>query len=176
MFNFKRWGVSVEWVLWIFNFCYSVIYSWNKNVIKRFIYILYSRKSILKVEKGIGLAIFWLGSIIVWCLLLRQSVKLYVRHENNGIINNIVTNIFWIEFSVSNIIKSLRSSEIRENGIYILGDFYKWSKVKSYNWISPNIIEFKVKAFFKSNSSLELTINEEVKGEVEEVIQKNIEL
>lgn len=133
-------------------------------------------RSILKVEKGIGLAIFWLGSIIVWCLLLRQSVKLYVRHENNGIINNIVTNIFWIEFSVSNIIKSLRSSEIRENGIYILGDFYKWSKVKSYNWISPNIIEFKVKAFFKSNSSLELTINEEVKGEVEEVIQKNIEL
>ncbi|AVK47867.1 hypothetical protein AXY43_07385 [Clostridium sp. MF28] len=131
-------------------------------------------RNILKVEKGIGLAIFWLGSIIVWCLLVWKEVKFYVRNENNGMINNIVTNIFWIEFSISNIIKALKSSGIRENGIYISGDFYKWPKVKSYNWIAPNIIEFKVKAFFKSNSSLELTINEEVKAEVEEVIQRNI--
>ena len=133
-------------------------------------------RNILKVEKGIGLAIFWLGSIIVWCLLLWQEVKFYVRHENNGIINNIVTNIFWIEFSISNIIKSLRSSEIRENGIYKSGYFYKWSKIKSYNWTTPNTIEFKVRSFFKSNSSLKFTINEEYKAKVEEVIQKNIAL
>ncbi|GEP64830.1 hypothetical protein CBE01nite_25980 [Clostridium beijerinckii] len=133
-------------------------------------------RSILKVEKGIGLAIFWLGSIIVWCLLLRQSVKLYVRHENNGIINNIVTNIFWIEFSISNIIKSLRSLEIRENGIYKSGYFYKWSKIRSYNWTTPNTIEFKVSSFLKINSSIEFTINEEYKAKVEEVIQKSIAL
>jgi hypothetical protein len=105
-------------------------------------------RSILKVEKGIGLAIFWLVLIIVWCLLLWQNVKFYVRHGNNGIINNIVTNIFWIEFSISNIIKSLRSSEIRENGIYKSGYFYKWSKIKSYNWTTSNTIEFKVSSFF----------------------------
>ncbi|OVE66929.1 hypothetical protein CCS79_16745 [Clostridium diolis] len=133
-------------------------------------------RNIVKVNKGIGLAILWLVLLIVWCLLSWKDAKLYVRYENDNIIESVFTNIFWIEFSVSNIIKALKSSGIRENGIYISGDFYKWPKVKSYNWIAPNIIEFKVKAFFKSNSSLELTINEEVKGEVEEVIQKNIAL
>ncbi len=133
-------------------------------------------RSILKVEKGIGLVIFWMVLIIVWCLLLWQNVKFYVRHENNGIINNIVTNIFWIEFSISNIIKSLRSLEIRENGIYKSGYFYKWSKIRSYNWTTPNTIEFKVSSFLKINSSIEFTINEEYKAKVEEVIQRNIAL
>nr|WP_275297120.1 DUF5673 domain-containing protein [Clostridium sp. YIM B02569] len=133
-------------------------------------------RNIVKVNKGIGLAILWGGLLIVWCMLSWKDAKLYVRYENDNIIESVFTNIFWIEFSISNIIKALKSSGIRENGIYISGDFYKWPKVKSYNWIAPNIIEFKVKAFFKSNSSLELTINEEVKAEVEEVIQRNIAL
>lgn len=133
-------------------------------------------RSILKVEKGIGLAILWVVLLIVWCLLSWKDAELYVRYENDNIIESVFTNIFWIEFSISNIIKALKSSGIRENGIYISGDFYKWPKVKSYNWIETNIIEFKVKTFFKSNSSLELTINEEVKADVEEVIQRNITL
>ncbi|NRT73193.1 DUF5673 domain-containing protein [Clostridium beijerinckii] len=154
-----------------------VLFILGTEMLLKDLYTFYIHgKSILKVEKGIGLAIFWLGSIIVWCLLLWQDVKFYVRHGNNGIINNIVTNIFWIEFSISNIIKSLRSSEIRENGIYKSGDFYKWSKIKSYNWTTSNTIEFKVSSFFKSNSSLKFTINEEYKAKVEEVIQRNIAL
>ncbi|WP_242958808.1 DUF5673 domain-containing protein [Clostridium beijerinckii] len=133
-------------------------------------------RNIVKVNKGIGLAILWMVLLIFWCLLSWKDAKLYVRYENDNIIESVLTNIFWIEFSISNIIKALKSSGIRENGIYISGDFYKWPKVKSYNWIAPNKIEFKVKTFFKSNSNLELTINEEVKAEVEEVIQRNITL
>lgn len=56
------------------------------------------------------------------------------------------------------------------------GIFISGLRSSVYNWTTPNIIEFKVKTFFKSNSSLELTINEEVKAEVEEVIQRNITL
>lgn len=141
------------------------------------LYTLYTHgRNIVKVNKGIGLAILWMVLLIVWCLLSWKDAKLYVRYENDNIIESVLTNIFWIEFSISNVIKSLKSSGIRENGIYISGDFYKWPKVKSYNWIAPNIIEFKVKAFFKINSSLELKINEEVKAEVKEVIQRNIML
>nr|WP_275299001.1 DUF5673 domain-containing protein [Clostridium sp. YIM B02500] len=133
-------------------------------------------RNIVKVNKGIGLAILWVVLLIVWCLLSLKDAELYVRYENDNIIESVFTNIFWIEFSISNIIKSLRSSEIRENGIYKSGYFYKWSKIRSYNWTTPNTIEFKVSSFLKINSSLEFTINEEYKAKVEEVIQKNIAL
>ena len=84
--------------------------------------------------------------------------------------------IFWVELSISYIIKALTSSEIRENGIYKSGYFYKWSKIQSYNWVLPNTIQFKVNTFFKTTRSLELIINEEFKLKVDEVIQRKLPL
>jgi len=138
-------------------------------------------KIIIKVKESKGLTIFWLVSLIFWCLLSWSDIKLYIHYEKNSIINNtifnnIIINIFWIEFSISNILKSLRSSEIRENGIYKSGYFYKWSKIRSYSWVLPNTIEFKVNTVFKTNSTLEFTINEEFKLKVDEVIQRNLAL
>lgn len=141
------------------------------------LYTLYNHgKSIIKVEESKGLTIFWLVSLIFWCLLSWSDIKFYIHYKENSIINNIIINIFWIEFSISKILRSLRSSEIRENGIYKAGYFYKWSKIRSYSWVLPNTIEFKVNTLLKTNSTFEFTINEEFKLKVDEVIQRNLAL
>ncbi len=141
------------------------------------IYTAYTHgRNIVKAKKDMGLGIFWGISVIFWCALLWFDMRLYLIYKNNNIINNIFTSIFGIEISISNIIRSLRSLEIRENGIYKSGYFYKWDKIKSYNWTSPNTIEFKISTFFKVNSRFEFTIDEETKPKVDEVIQRNIAL
>ena len=133
-------------------------------------------KNIIKIKESRGLTIFWLAILIFWCLSSWFDIRLYIQYEKNSGINNIFINIFWMEFSISNIIKALRSSEIRENGIYKSGYFYKWSKIQNYRWVLPNTIEFKVNTFLKTNSTLEFTINEEYKLKVDEVIQRNLVL
>mgnify|MGYP001612198980 FL=1 len=112
-------------------------------------------------------AIFWAVMIIFWCILG------YLHYMNNTY-NNILLDIFWIEISISNIIKNLHSSEIRENGIYGSGNFYKWSKVQSYNWVLPTTIQFEVNTFFKTNYSFEFIIKEELKSKVNETVQKYV--
>jgi len=96
-------------------------------------------------------------------------------HYRNNTYNNILLDIFWIEISISNIIRTLQSSEIRENGTYGPRNFYKWSKVQSYSWILPTTIQFKVNTtFFKTNNSFEFIIKEELKSKVNETVQKYV--
>lgn len=85
-------------------------------------------------------------------------------------------SIFWIELSIINIIRSLRKSEIRENGVYSSDRFYKWSKIKSYSWVLSNSIQFKVNAFWETNRSFEITIEEEFKDKVDQVIKSKLDL
>ena len=123
-------------------------------------------KLIINTNKSTLLAIFWAVMIIPWVILG------YFNYRNN---NYILMEILWIEISISNIIRALHSTEIRENGIYGSGNFYKWSKVQSYSWILPTTIQFKVNTtFFKTNKSFEFTIKEELKSKVNETVQKYI--
>lgn len=87
--------------------------------------------------------------LIVWCLLSWKDTKLYVRYENDNIIESVFTNIFWIEFSISNIIKALKSSGIRENGRYIYQEIFISGLRLKLQLDSTKYIEFKVKAFFQ---------------------------
>ncbi|MCB2352495.1 hypothetical protein [Clostridium estertheticum] len=111
--------------------------------------------------------IFWAVIIIIWCILG------YLHYMDNTY-DNILMDIFWIEISIYNIIRCSHSLEIRENGIYGSGNFYKWSKVKSYSWILPTTIQFKVSTLLKINYSFEFTINEELKAKVNETVQKYV--
>ena len=101
---------------------------------------------------------------------------MYIHYNKNSAIDRIFMNIFWIELSISYIIKALKNSEIRENGIYKSGYFYKWSEIQSYNWIVPNTIQFKINTFFKNTRSIEFIIKEELKLKVDEVIQRKLPL
>lgn len=133
-------------------------------------------KFIMKVEKRSSLSIFWGVALIFWCFALWYNIRMYSSHQNESIGANIFTNAFWIEFSISNFIRSFISSEIRENGIYKSGYFYKWSKIESYSWVLSNTVQFKVKTFFKKTRSFEISINEEVKLKVDEVVQRKLPL
>ncbi|MBU3179059.1 hypothetical protein KPL47_22445 [Clostridium estertheticum] len=125
-------------------------------------FIINSSKNRLWTNIG---TIFWAVVIIIWCILG------YLHYMDNTY-NNILMDIFWIEISIYNIIRGSHSSEIRENGIYGSGKFYKWSKVQSYSWILPTTIKFEVSTFFKINYSFEFIINEELKSKVNETVQK----
>jgi hypothetical protein len=87
------------------------------------------------------------------------------------VIHYILNTLFWIEISISSIIRSLRSLEIRENGIYnSSGYFYKWSEIRGYSWLLPNKIQLKL----KNDKSIEINIKEEFKLKVDEIIQRKI--
>jgi len=131
-------------------------------------------KFIIKVKDDKGSAIFFSVMLIFWCILIGVNTRLYIHYHNKSVVDIIVSNIFCMEVVILSLIRSLRSSQIRENGIYKSGHFYKWSKILSYSWLAPNTIEFKVKQFFKTTRSFEITIKEEFKLKVDEVIQRNL--
>lgn len=112
--------------------------------------------------------ILWVGTSILWCRLG------YLNYTQSGYIFDILLSIAWIEISISNIIRTWESSGLRENGINCFGNFYEWSKVQSYSWISPDTIQFKVNTFFIHNYNFEFTIKEELKSKVNETVQKYV--
>ena len=133
-------------------------------------------KLIMKVKEDRGLIIFYIVGLIIVCMMFWHNVRDYFYYGKSNRIDNILGIIFLIEVSISTIIKTFINSQIRENGIYYFGCFYKWSKIQSYNWVLPNTIQFKVNTFFKTTRSLELIINEEFKLKVDEVIQRKLPL
>ncbi|MBU3110202.1 DUF5673 domain-containing protein [Clostridium lacusfryxellense] len=131
-------------------------------------------KLIINAEKSRFSAIWWVVGITIWILLIIFYCVLgYLNYRNNTYIN-ILGNIMWIEIAIFNILRMLKSSGIRENGINGSGSFYKWSKVESYSWISPTIIQFEVNTFFKTNYSFKFTIKEQLISKVNETVQKYV--
>ena len=133
-------------------------------------------KSIIKLNKSSSSRIFWVIVLIIWVSVFLFEISNYINYGKGRSYNTIFMSIVWIEISITNIINSLRKSEIRENGVYSSGRFYKWSKIKSYSWVSSNSIQFKVNAFWETNRSFEFTIEEKVKDNVEKVIKSNLDL
>ena len=136
-------------------------------ILRKLYRVIHHGKIIINANKSRFSAIFWAVVIIFWCILG------YLNYTQSSY-NSILLAILWIEISISNIIRDLHSSEIRENGIYGSGHFYKWSKVQSYSWILPTTIQFEVNTFFKTNYSFEFIIKEELKSKVNETVQKYI--
>jgi thiosulfate dehydrogenase [quinone] large subunit len=136
--------------------------------------VIHHGKLIVKTKKSRFSPIWRVVGIIFWVLLIISwGILVYLNYQNNNYIN-ILNNIIWIEFSIFNLIGTLESSGIRENGINRSGKFYKWSKVQSYSWILPTTIQFEVNTFFKTNYSFEFTIKEELKSKVNETVQKHV--
>ncbi|AGF55655.1 DUF5673 domain-containing protein [Clostridium saccharoperbutylacetonicum] len=133
-------------------------------------------KIIIKLNKDKGSMIFWIIVLIIWVIMFLFSISSYINYGEDRFYNNIFMSIFWIELSIINIMKSLRKSEIRENGIYNYGCFFLWSKIKSYNWVLSNSIQFKVNTFLETNRSFEIIIEEEFKDKVDQVIRSKLDL
>lgn len=133
----------------------------------------YHGSCIMKLKKKRSLSIFWVISLIVGCKILYFYIGEYIQYGEFRVIHYILNTLFWMETSIFNIIRSIRSLEIRENGIYnSSGYFYKWNEFQGYSWLLPNKIELKL----KKNKSIEIEIKEEFKLKVDEIIQRKIDV
>ena len=133
-------------------------------------------KLIIKLNKDKSSLIFWVVLLIIWAAIFLSAISSYTDYGEDRDYDHIFMSICWIELSIINLIRSLRKSEIRENGIYNSGRFYKWSKIKGYSWVLSYSIQFKVNAFWETNRSFEITIEEEFKEKVEQVIKSKLDL
>lgn len=133
-------------------------------------------KLIIRIKVNKGLTMFWSVALIVWSLQLWFSVQNYIYNNDSGSINNSLFATCWVELSMFFILKSLRASEIRENGIYNSGYFYNWHKIQSYCWIPPITIEFNASTSFKNSLSFHMPIKKEQKSKIEEVLQRKLSL
>lgn len=131
---------------------------------------------IIKLNEDRRSIVFWVIALIIWVAIFLFDTSDYIAYGGDRFYNNIFMSIFWMELSIINIIKSLRKSEIRENGVYSSGRFYKWSKIKSYSLVLSNTIQFEANAFLENNRSFEIIIEEEFKDKVEQVIKSKLDL
>lgn len=129
----------------------------------------------MKVKDNRVLAIIWGVFLILFSMIFWSEIRLYIHNKEDNF-NGIFIYIFWIELSISNIIKSFKGSELRENGIYNLGYFYKWDKIKSHSWVLPDTIQFKANTFFEINGRFKFDIDEELKPIVNETIKRKLGL
>ena len=136
-------------------------------ILRKLYRVIHHGKIIINANKSRFSAIFWTVLLILWCILGYSNYM-------HSTYNSVLLAILWIEISIFNIIRILKSSGIRENGIYGSGNFYKWSKVQSYSWVLPTTIHFEVNTFFKTNYSFEFIIKEELKSKVNETLQKYV--
>ena len=144
-----------------------------------------------------GFVILWIVMLLCLFYLFYRYVKFYIYFKKEyGFITdtdlpimrtyktivwdeipyNIYNSIFWIEIIFFNLFKCSIGSQIRENGIYKYGFFYRWSKIKSFIWTSPTVIQFKVKSFFIFNRKFEMPIKDDEKVKVDELLQRHLNL
>lgn len=133
-------------------------------------------KIIIILNKDTSSTIFWAIALIIWVAIFLFAASNCIAYGGDIFYNNIFMSICWMELSIINIIKSLRKSEIRENGVYSSGRFYKWSKIKSYSLVLSNTIRFEANAFLENNRSFEIIIEEEFKDKVVQVINSKLDL
>ncbi|KGK86993.1 DUF5673 domain-containing protein [Clostridium sp. HMP27] len=94
-----------------------------------------------------------------------------------GDIYEIFQGVFWMQLCTSQFLGGL-SLGIAKGGVYS-GDstvsyFTKWSKVKSYTWISDNVIGFETLTRKGKIFNTELEVDSEQKQEVNRVLKHNL--
>ena len=148
------------------------------------VFILYEVQSLTRSGELIAKenTIFSILQVVTWSIffvvfglyLKRNLFRYYNKYTS---VENILSNVFWMSLSVVHIIRGFKGSAIRENGIFVFGAFHKWSKIQSYCWVSPNIIQFTFKAstLFKRSKPavmVKIILKEETVSEVEKIVQK----
>lgn len=132
-------------------------------------------KLIMKVNQRKKLSIFWVVMLIISGLFMINDISIYIHYKELLYKDSILIYLFLIEFSILNIVEAIKYSEIRDKGIYLLSDFYKWSKIENYTWISPNIVQFKIATLFKIKLNIKLNIDKvEDKKKIEEILHRYI--
>lgn len=85
--------------------------------------------------------------LLILCACITSFEIVYYLNNKKININQILQGIFWIQIFILNLLSN-RSLGLTEGGIYS-GDlkssyFTKWNRIRSYKWISDNVIQFEV--------------------------------
>ncbi len=118
--------------------------------------------------------ISWLILLVCWLALL----ILNLIHSKGNIISigaQGFNAILWICLSIVQLIRNYGSSEIREKGITLYNQFYKYSKLSSYQWLNDNVLRINYKNIFRQDDYYEIEIQDkETALKAEEVLAKYI--
>lgn len=136
---------------------------------------IYSGKFIIKTKRKKIPVINTMTAVVGGYAAVRSFLDYFAGGV--GDIYEILQGVFWIQLCISQFLGRL-SLGIAKGGIYS-GDstvsyFSKWSKVKSYTWISDNVIGFETLTRKGKIFNTELEVDLEQKQEVNRVLKHNL--
>ncbi|WP_426351049.1 hypothetical protein ACPWSR_07445 [Alloiococcus sp. CFN-8] len=116
----------------------------------------------------------WFILLVGWSALL----ILNLIHSKGDIISigfQGLNSILWIFLSIERLIRNYGSSEIREMGITLYNQFYKYSKLSSYQWLNDNVLRINYMNIFRQDDYYEIEIQDkETALKADEVLEKYI--
>ncbi|WP_315122111.1 DUF5673 domain-containing protein [uncultured Clostridium sp.] len=138
---------------------------------------VYAGKFIIQTRRK-KISIFYVLLLVLWTYMTSGYILFYIKNKSTDI-NGILQGLTWIQICITNFL-SRRSLGITENGVYSgeakSSDFTKWSKIKSYKWISDNKIEFETLGRRNKTIERELEVDEEQKEEVNKLLNESINI
>lgn len=132
-------------------------------------------KLIVKLRNRKEFLIFFIVGLLFWICLLVLNVRNYMNYDSHRDLSQISLSVMWILICFVHILRTIKYSEIRENGIYLERGFYSWSKICSFEWISSDTIEFKAKRSILRDFEEKMEVHYEDKVKVDEILRKYIE-
>lgn len=134
-------------------------------------------KFIIKLKTTKIYTTVFLISLLVLLGVLALGIQNYINEVYSWDITKFLDITTWILMCLLYIAKSIKYTQIRENGIYLNSGFFKWEKLLSYKWISPDeiVFEFKKKTFFTDSIDERIKVSYENKKELDDILQKYID-
>lgn len=139
---------------------------------------IYAGKFIIKTKRK-KISLFYTTMLVLASCSVIISFLYYLegRYKDNYITYNL-QGIFWIQMGITYFLGRL-SLGIAKGGIYSdvnskFSHFTKWDKIKSYKWISDNVIRFETLMGKDSISNIELEVNSEQKEEVDKFLKEKL--
>ncbi|GAA0729345.1 hypothetical protein GCM10008905_29210 [Clostridium malenominatum] len=122
-----------------------------------------------------GISKFYTGLLIFWIFTLGGFSILDYKSGESMNSSQILQGVFWIQLCLEHIL-SKRSLGITEGGVYS-GDsnysrFTKWTRIKSYTWISENKIQLKTWGRMDKIAIKELEVDEKQREEVDKLLNE----
>ncbi|WP_097027458.1 DUF5673 domain-containing protein [Clostridium peptidivorans] len=136
---------------------------------------IYAGKFILKTKRKKISLIYTIPAVLWGYATVRRFFDYFGGREVD--IYAIFQGLLWIQLCILLLLGRL-SLGIAEGGIYSenlnFSCFTKWGKVKSYTWISDNIIQFETLTRKGRISNTELEVSLEQKEEVDKLLKDNL--
>lgn len=136
---------------------------------------IYAGRFIIKIQRR-KISVLYTVVLALYIYVTGDSLLDYTRGKSVNI-NTILQGVTWIQICALNLL-SRAASGVAKGGIYS-GDsksshFTKWSRIKSYTWISDNVIQFELLGRENRIVNTEFKIDTRGKEEVDNLLNEFI--